>query len=302
MQTGTFFISPASPVFCSALVFPALQVSGIRLSFDPSLPPGRRVLPGSVTVGDAPLQPGGCTLGAPWLKALKGCRGLQVAAGWGPATEHAQQPAAVNEGLPLCADKTYSLATKAYLAQGRDGEGGWQLRLQVVPLLRCRCAADVWQWRGTCKRHCPLCMPLRMLACICNLPASLPHAPAGYEALQGAKLLQDCDSTPLLPTVIANHFLLLRTVNRAVGAIPATCSRGIEGAASAGSSCCALLLRLLLHPASLPCMPASLILLPLAAPAAKGVNRFPLSAAAAPAHRRRPRDGGQPGSGRRSCC
>lgn len=42
-------ISPAAP---------PCQVSGVRFSFDPSLPPGRRVLPGSVTVGDAPLQPG----------------------------------------------------------------------------------------------------------------------------------------------------------------------------------------------------------------------------------------------------
>jgi 5'-nucleotidase len=63
-------------------------------------------------------------------------------------------------GAPLQPDGTYSLATKAYLAEGRDG----------------------------------------------------------YDALLGAKLVQDSDCTPLLPTVIANHFLLLRTLNRAVAA------------------------------------------------------------------------------------
>lgn len=54
------------------------QVSGIRFSFDGSLPPGQRVVPGSVSVGGADLQP----------------------------------------------DALYSLATKAYLAEGRDGEEG----------------------------------------------------------------------------------------------------------------------------------------------------------------------------------
>lgn len=48
--------------------------------------------------------------------------------------------------------------------------------------------------------------------------APLPSHRAGYDALLGAKLLQDSDCTPLLPTVIANHFLLLRTLNRAVSA------------------------------------------------------------------------------------
>ncbi len=32
----------------------------------------------------------------------------------------------------------------------------------------------------------------------------------------GSKLLCDCDCTPLLPTVIMNHFLVLRTANRYV--------------------------------------------------------------------------------------
>lgn len=51
------------------------QVSGVRFAFDPTLPPGARVVPGSVVVGAAPLD-------------------LQAA---------------------------YSLATKEYLAEGRDG-------------------------------------------------------------------------------------------------------------------------------------------------------------------------------------
>ncbi|KAL4457316.1 hypothetical protein ABPG75_012181 [Micractinium tetrahymenae] len=96
------------------------QVSGVRFTFDPSQPPGQRIVPGSVTVGGADLQP----------------------------------------------DAAYSLATKKYLAEGRDG----------------------------------------------------------YEALAGAPLLCDLDCTPLLPTVIMNHFLLLRTVNRyveATGRLPA---------------------------------------------------------------------------------
>lgn len=51
--------------------------------------------------------------------------------------------------------------------------------------------------------------------------ASLSHAPSaaaasGYEALAGSTLLHDCDCTPLLPTVVANHFLLLRTANQYV--------------------------------------------------------------------------------------
>ncbi|KAI3425775.1 hypothetical protein D9Q98_007750 [Chlorella vulgaris] len=35
----------------------------------------------------------------------------------------------------------------------------------------------------------------------------------GYEALKGAPLLCDADCTPLLPTVLMNHFLLIRTLN-----------------------------------------------------------------------------------------
>ena len=36
---------------------PLLQVSGIRFSFDASLPPGHRVVPGSLWVGDGPMLP-----------------------------------------------------------------------------------------------------------------------------------------------------------------------------------------------------------------------------------------------------
>lgn len=39
------------------------QVSGVRFEFDPAQPPGRRVVPGSVTVGGADLQPGGGSAG-----------------------------------------------------------------------------------------------------------------------------------------------------------------------------------------------------------------------------------------------
>ncbi|KAF6251135.1 Metallo-dependent phosphatase-like protein [Scenedesmus sp. NREL 46B-D3] len=53
------------------------QVSGIRFAFDPSKPPGHRILPESVTTG--------------------------------------------SERAPLDASKTYALATKAYLAEGKDG-------------------------------------------------------------------------------------------------------------------------------------------------------------------------------------
>jgi hypothetical protein len=54
-----------------------LQVSGIRFAFDPSQPPGSRVLRDSVTIGSerAPLDPG----------------------------------------------QSYALATKQYLAEGKDG-------------------------------------------------------------------------------------------------------------------------------------------------------------------------------------
>ncbi|KAL4419585.1 hypothetical protein ABPG77_004834 [Micractinium sp. CCAP 211/92] len=96
------------------------QVSGVQFAFDPSQPPGHRIVPGSVTVGGADLEP----------------------------------------------DATYSLATKKYLAEGHDG----------------------------------------------------------YDALAGAPLLCDSDCTPLLPTVVMNHFLLLRTINRyveATGRLPA---------------------------------------------------------------------------------
>ncbi|KAG1664928.1 hypothetical protein FOA52_004450 [Chlamydomonas sp. UWO 241] len=51
------------------------QVSGVRFSFDPSRPPDKRVVPGSVTVG----------------------------------------------GAPLVVDKEYTLCTKTYLADGKDG-------------------------------------------------------------------------------------------------------------------------------------------------------------------------------------
>lgn len=39
------------------------QVSGVRFAFDPSQPPGQRIVPGSVTVGGADLQPGESTTG-----------------------------------------------------------------------------------------------------------------------------------------------------------------------------------------------------------------------------------------------
>jgi 5'-nucleotidase len=63
---------------CTQVLFSslfALQVSGISFSFDPSKPPGQRVVADHVKVGDQPLQ-------------------LEV---------------------------TYRLATKAYLAEGKDG-------------------------------------------------------------------------------------------------------------------------------------------------------------------------------------
>lgn len=73
----------AAPVACAALrhlTHPCcqatLQVSGVRFVFDPTLPPGQRVVEGSVSVGGAPLQP----------------------------------------------DRRYSLITKAYLAEGKDGK------------------------------------------------------------------------------------------------------------------------------------------------------------------------------------
>lgn len=53
------------------------QVSGIRFTFDPSQPPGSRVLKDSVTTG--------------------------------------------SERAPLDPAKTYSLATKQYMAEGKDG-------------------------------------------------------------------------------------------------------------------------------------------------------------------------------------
>ncbi|PSC74575.1 5 -C-terminal domain-containing [Micractinium conductrix] len=96
------------------------QVSGLRFAFDPTCPPGQRVVEGSGEVGGTALQ----------LEA------------------------------------EYSLETKKYLAEGRDG----------------------------------------------------------YDVLAGAPLLCDVDCTPLLAQVIANHFLLLRTMNRYVdntGRMPA---------------------------------------------------------------------------------
>ncbi|EFN55639.1 hypothetical protein CHLNCDRAFT_57826 [Chlorella variabilis] len=46
----------------------------------------------------------------------------------------------------------------------------------------------------------------------------------GYEALMGSQLLCDCDCTPLLPTVVMNHFMVLRMANRYMentGRVPA---------------------------------------------------------------------------------
>jgi 5'-nucleotidase len=51
------------------------QVAGIRFSFDPSLPAGQRVVPGSVEVAGAPLDP----------------------------------------------ERSYRVATKGYMADGKDG-------------------------------------------------------------------------------------------------------------------------------------------------------------------------------------
>lgn len=116
----------------------------------------------------------------------------------------------------VCADATYSLATKKYLAEGKDGEPAIR-----VALLGCAaCAARLGPSLPACAH-----MDTRQLSMLINSRPSalhsctqpLPRCP-GYEALAGAPLLCDSDCTPLLPTVIMNHFLLLRTVNRYVSA------------------------------------------------------------------------------------
>ena len=47
-------------------------------------------------------------------------------------------------------------------------------------------------------------------------PPPPPPPGAGYSALEGCRVLCDSDCTPLLPTAVMNHFLLLRTANRYV--------------------------------------------------------------------------------------
>jgi 5'-nucleotidase len=65
-----------------------LQVSGVRFSFDPSQPKGKRVVAGSVSVGGDPLSP----------------------------------------------SATYRLATKEYLADGKDGYGCLEVGLDRTGL------------------------------------------------------------------------------------------------------------------------------------------------------------------------
>jgi 5'-nucleotidase len=64
-----------------------LQVSGIRFAFDPSKPPGSRIVHESVTIG--------------------------------------------SERAPLDTSKTYALATKAYLAEGKDGYDVLQVKRRL---------------------------------------------------------------------------------------------------------------------------------------------------------------------------
>lgn len=54
------------------------QVSGVRFAFDPSRPPGARVVPGSVRVSGAPLDPARRYKGARPRRMGRGSRG----AGW----------------------------------------------------------------------------------------------------------------------------------------------------------------------------------------------------------------------------
>jgi hypothetical protein len=47
----------------------------------------------------------------------------------------------------------------------------------------------------------------------------------------GSTLLRDADCTPLLPTVIANHFLLLRVADQYVGFAAAAAAAAVAAAA-----------------------------------------------------------------------
>lgn len=82
-------------------------------------------------------------------------------------------------------------------------------------------------------------LPGLLLACVKLQPTASISATycSGYDALLGAKLLQDSDCTPLLPTVIANHFLLLRTLNRAVRTHAVATAAGAAAAISIPGDC-----------------------------------------------------------------
>jgi len=100
------------------------QVSGLRFTFDPALPPGSRVVAGSVMVQRAAAATASAALPAsvdafhaavPLESCVDDADGVAVA----PPVAAAVDPAAGWEPLDVAA--TYTLATKAYLAAGKDG-------------------------------------------------------------------------------------------------------------------------------------------------------------------------------------
>jgi hypothetical protein len=120
-------------------------------------------------------------------------------------------------GNPLQPDQVYSLATKKYLAEGHDGGASSHI---VHGSSWCCCELIV-------SSPCLVLLPPALheaghsstVWCkLGTLPSLLSwFACAGYEALKGAPLLCDADCTPLLPTVLMNHFLLIRILNHLVG-------------------------------------------------------------------------------------
>jgi hypothetical protein len=186
-----------------------LQVSGMRFAFDPSLPSGQRVVLGSVTVGDAPLQPGGVIR----MHLLGAC------ARWLHCKPHSCPDAPACTAAyctwhPACFP-VLQMGSTAWLPSSTLQKGG-TVRLAG---LCCPCR----RLRGCCRCHMHHMSSRHYMCRLSTHPlhnAPLAVAAAGYEALAGSTLLHDCDCTPLLPTVVANHFLLLRTADQYVSSLP----------------------------------------------------------------------------------
>ena len=118
-------------------------VSALRFAFDPSRPPGHRLVPNSVHVAEAAAKAAAARAGSEEagnpvdISGAEGGGGGDVVCGEGGEGGEGGASSRPPVGyVPVSPTAVYTLATKAYLAQGKDG---------YASLKRCEVAVDAEQ-------------------------------------------------------------------------------------------------------------------------------------------------------------